>query len=67
MDERAGRTVAKELRVIGTAAIIGQAKKQGLIVSQGRLLKFCMPLIFVFQRRLSIRYWLVLMNRIARM
>lgn len=35
MDERAGRTVAKEkgLRVIGTAAIIGQTKKQGLIVS----------------------------------
>ncbi len=35
MDERAGRAVAKEkgLRVIGTAAIIGQAKKQGLIVS----------------------------------
>lgn len=35
MDERAGRAVAKEkgLRVIGTAAIIGQAKKQGLISS----------------------------------
>jgi predicted nucleic acid-binding protein len=35
MDERAGRTVAKEngLRVIGTAAIIGQAKKQNLIPS----------------------------------
>lgn len=35
MDERAGRAVVKEkgLRVIGTAAIIGQAKKQGLIVS----------------------------------
>ncbi|WP_262964276.1 DUF3368 domain-containing protein [Methylobacter psychrophilus] len=35
MDERAGRAVAKEkgLPVIGTAAIIGQAKKQGLIVS----------------------------------
>ena len=35
MDERAGRAVAKEkgLHVIGTAAIIGQAKKQGLITS----------------------------------
>lgn len=35
MDERAGRAVAKEkmLRVIGTAAIIGMAKKQGLITS----------------------------------
>lgn len=35
MDERAGRAVAKEkgLAVIGTAAIIGLAKKQGLIVS----------------------------------
>ncbi|MEQ1528760.1 MAG: DUF3368 domain-containing protein [Methylococcales bacterium] len=35
MDERAGRAVAKEkgLRVIGTAAIIGLAKKQGLIAS----------------------------------
>ena len=35
MDERAGRAVAKEkgLRVIGTAAIIGIAKKQGLISS----------------------------------
>lgn len=35
MDERAGRAVAKEkgLRVIGTAAIIGLAKKQGLISS----------------------------------
>lgn len=35
MDDRAGRAVAKEkgLRVIGTAAIIGLAKKQGLIVS----------------------------------
>ena len=35
MDERAGRAVAKEkgLRVTGTAAIIGQAKKQGLIAS----------------------------------
>lgn len=35
MDERAGRAVAKEkgLRVIGTAAIIGMAKKQGLIPS----------------------------------
>lgn len=35
MDERAGRAVAKEkgLRIIGTAAIIGQAKKQGLITS----------------------------------
>jgi predicted nucleic acid-binding protein len=35
MDERAGRAVAKEkgLRVIGTAAIIGLAKKQGLILS----------------------------------
>lgn len=35
MDERAGRAVAKEqgLAVIGTAAIIGQAKKQGLITS----------------------------------
>ena len=35
MDERAGRAVAKEkgLQVIGTAAIIGQAKKQGLIAS----------------------------------
>ncbi len=35
MDERVGRAVAKEkgLRVIGTAAIIDQAKKQGLIVS----------------------------------
>ncbi|MDO9104349.1 MAG: DUF3368 domain-containing protein [Methylovulum sp.] len=35
MDERAGRAVANEkgLRVIGTAAIIGQAKKQNLIPS----------------------------------
>jgi predicted nucleic acid-binding protein len=35
MDERAGRAVAKEkgLRVTGTAAIIGLAKKQGLIAS----------------------------------
>lgn len=35
MDERAGRAVAKEkgLHVIGTAAIIGLAKKQGLIPS----------------------------------
>jgi len=35
MDERAGRAVAKEqgLRVTGTAAIIGLAKKQGLIPS----------------------------------
>lgn len=35
MDERAGRAVAKEkgLPVIGTAAIIGLAKKQGLIAS----------------------------------
>lgn len=35
MDERAGRAVAKEkgLRVIGTAAIIGLAKKQSLITS----------------------------------
>lgn len=35
MDERAGRAVAKEkgLAVIGTAAIIGLAKKQGLIAS----------------------------------
>jgi len=35
MDERAGRAVAKEngLRVIGTAAIIGLAKQQGLIPS----------------------------------
>ena len=35
MDERAGRAVAQEkgLRVIGTAAIIGQAKKAGLIES----------------------------------
>lgn len=35
MDERAGRAVAKEkgLRVIGTAAIIGLAKKHGLIPS----------------------------------
>lgn len=35
MDERAGRAVAKEkgLLVIGTAAIIGKAKKQGLIAS----------------------------------
>jgi len=35
MDERAGRAVAKEkgLRVIGSAAIIGLAKKQGLIPS----------------------------------
>ena len=35
MDERIGRAVAKEkgLRIICTAAIIGQAKKQGLIVS----------------------------------
>jgi predicted nucleic acid-binding protein len=35
MDESAGRAVAKEkgLRVIGTATIIGMAKKQGLIVS----------------------------------
>ncbi|WP_411726807.1 DUF3368 domain-containing protein [Methyloglobulus sp.] len=32
-DERAGRSVAKEkgLNVVGTAAIIGLAKKQGLI------------------------------------
>lgn len=35
MDERAGRAVAKEyqLHVAGTAAVIGQAKKQGLISS----------------------------------
>jgi predicted nucleic acid-binding protein len=35
MDERAGRAVAKEkgLSVAGTAAIIGLAKKQGLIIS----------------------------------
>lgn len=35
MDERAGRAVAKEigLKVIGTAAIIGIAKRQGLIHS----------------------------------
>jgi predicted nucleic acid-binding protein len=35
MDERAGRAVANEkgIRVIGTAAIIGLAKKQGLIPS----------------------------------
>jgi len=35
MDERAGRSVAKEkgLKVIGTAAIIGIAKQQGLIDS----------------------------------
>jgi predicted nucleic acid-binding protein len=35
MDERAGRAVAKEigLKVIGTAAIIGIAKQQGLIDS----------------------------------
>jgi predicted nucleic acid-binding protein len=35
MDERAGRAVAKEkgLRVIGTAAIVGLAKKQGVIPS----------------------------------
>lgn len=35
MDERAGRAVAKEkgLSVVGTAAIIGLAKKQGLIAS----------------------------------
>jgi predicted nucleic acid-binding protein len=35
MDERAGRAVAKEkgLKVIGTAAIIGIAKRQGLIDS----------------------------------
>ena len=35
MDERAGRAVAREkgLQVVGTAAIIGQAKKVGLIKS----------------------------------
>jgi predicted nucleic acid-binding protein len=35
MDERTGRAVAKEkgLNVVGTAAIIGMAKKQGLIPS----------------------------------
>lgn len=35
MDERSGRAVAKEkgLRVVGTAVIIGMAKKQGLIPS----------------------------------
>ncbi len=35
LDERAGRAVAREkgLRIIGTAAIIGLAKKQGLIAS----------------------------------
>ena len=35
MDERAGRAVAKEkaLPVIGTAAIIGLAKQQGLVSS----------------------------------
>jgi predicted nucleic acid-binding protein len=35
MDERTGRVVAKEkgLSVVGTAAIIGMAKKQGLILS----------------------------------
>ncbi len=35
MDERAGRAVAAEhgLRVAGTAAVIGMAKRQGLIAS----------------------------------
>jgi len=35
MDERAGRAVAKEkgIAVIGTAALIGEAKKRGLIPS----------------------------------
>ena len=35
MDERAGRAVAQELgiQVAGTAAVIGLAKKQGLIPS----------------------------------
>jgi len=35
MDERAGRAVANEkgLHVVGTAAIIGLAKKQGLVPS----------------------------------
>jgi predicted nucleic acid-binding protein len=35
MDERLGRAVAKEkgLKVVGTAAIIGLAKQQGLITS----------------------------------
>ena len=35
MDERAGRAVAQEhgLRVAGTAAVIGMAKSQGLIVA----------------------------------
>ena len=35
MDERAGRAVAKEkgIIVIGTAALIGEAKKRGLIPS----------------------------------
>lgn len=41
MDERAGRAVAKEksLMVIGTAAIIGLAKKQGLISSAREVFK----------------------------
>ncbi len=41
MDERAGRAVAKEknLKVIGTAAIIGLAKKQGLISSAREVFK----------------------------
>jgi predicted nucleic acid-binding protein len=41
MDERAGRAVAKEngLHVIGTAAIIGQTKKQSLIPSAREVFK----------------------------
>lgn len=39
MDERTGRAVAKEkgLSVVGTAAIIGLAKKQGLIPSARKI------------------------------
>jgi predicted nucleic acid-binding protein len=42
MDERAGRSVVKEkgLKVIGTAAIIGIAKQQGLIGSVLDFIKF---------------------------
>ncbi len=42
MDERAGRAVAKEqgLCVVGTAAIIGLAKKQGLIASAREVFGF---------------------------
>ena len=54
MDERAGRAVAKEigLKVTGTAAIIGIAKRQGLIVVLlGRPLIGCISQILGYHQR----------------